>query len=698
MMLQKMHLQQLQRFLPLLVVIVGVIAYSNSFPAGFVFDDFSAIVNNPQICGNKPLELHSRIVANFTFRLNYLISGCNPADFRATNVLIHIIAGLFLYGIIRRTLLLPFFQEQYKENAGWIAIVIASLWVAHPIQTESVTYICQRYESLMGLFYLLTVYCFIRGVNREGRERNLWFTGSVVSVVAGMGIKEVMITAPLVVFLYDWMFVTGSPISTFRQRKLFYIFLFGSMFICVVLTIVTLSCLKAKTGRTLSDLPAIWYFATQPGVILHYIKLAIIPFPLCLDYGWEVAETAREILPPVIVLTAAGLLSLLGLIKRSPVAFPGCVFFIILAPTSSFMPVGDIAFEHRMYLPLACVLILLVFAVIWIVDKVSSQIFHKEDVQIRLKISLAILSLTVCIALTLYRNYQYLSPVRLWSDAVKQRPYNLRAHLNLCNSLKGAGLYAEAEKAARQALLNIEAIRAGPRRKYEHLTRVPERYEHTIYNTLGTVMYAQGKYEEAIRAFQTALKIEPSYDDARYKLALTIAITGRSHEAREIIADLMKRHPEDARMILTMGIIVENEGKFEDAIRYYRQARERAIGTDLLQANSRLAWLLATAPDDKLRSPEEAVRLAEAVCKATEYKSWRALDILASACAGCGEWEKAIQLSKKALEILRNTTCQQQFAKEVEIRLQSYISRKPWYISPSNTSSSTSTELRIAPD
>jgi len=461
---------------------------------------------------------------------------------------------------------------------------------------------------------------------------------------------------------------------------------------------VTLSCLKAKTGRTLSDLPAIWYFATQPGVILHYIKLAIIPFPLCLDYGWEVAETAREILPPVIVLTAAGLLSLLGLIKRSPVAFPGCVFFIILAPTSSFMPVGDIAFEHRMYLPLACVLILLVFAVIWIVDKVSSQIFHKEDVQIWLKISLAILSLTVCIALTLYRNYQYLSPVRLWSDAVKQRPYNLRAHLNLCNSLKGAGLYAEAEKAARQALLNIEAIRAGPRRKYEHLTRVPERYEHTIYNTLGTVMYAQGKYEEAIRAFQTALQIEPSYDDARYNLALTIAITGRSHEAREIIADLMKRHPEDARMILTMGIIMENEGKFEDAIRYYRQARERAIGTDLLQANSRLAWLLATAPDDKLRSPEEAVRLAEAVCKATEYKSWRALDILASACAGCGEWEKAIQLSKKVLEILRNTTCQQQFAKEVEIRLQSYISRKPWYISPSNTSSSTSTELRIAPD
>ena len=174
------------RFLPLLLIIIGVVAYRNSLDCGFIFDDANTITDNPAIHALRPIFYWpSRFVVNLTFKLNYAIGRFNVVDYHVVNLLIHVLAGLTLFGVIRRTLLSDMFKQRYQQSAPWLALIGATIWLAHPLQTESVTYICQRYESMMGLFYLLTVYCFIRGV--ELGKGALWHGMALIFCALGYG-------------------------------------------------------------------------------------------------------------------------------------------------------------------------------------------------------------------------------------------------------------------------------------------------------------------------------------------------------------------------------------------------------------------------------------------------------------------------------------------------------------------------------
>src|SRR5579859_2016900 len=234
-----------ERWLPLLIVVVGGLVYLNSFGADFVFDDAFDIVDNPQIRNFGPAIAPRagsyRPVVYLSFALNYALAGAKSAwSYHAVNLAVHLIAALALYGIVRRTLLLhavgrarllPSREQSATESARqeprpptdpgaapWLALATALLWVVHPLQTEAVTYIVHRYESFMGMFYLLTLYCVIRGAtaNCSGRSRDAcgtrlaWYIGAIVFCALGMGSKEVMITAPVLIFLYDLIFLVPA--------------------------------------------------------------------------------------------------------------------------------------------------------------------------------------------------------------------------------------------------------------------------------------------------------------------------------------------------------------------------------------------------------------------------------------------------------------------------------------------------------
>ena len=206
-----------ERFLTLalaaVILAAGAWAYSNSFGGVFVLDDVRAIVRNPSIRTLWPLSVPlsppsestvaGRPVANLSFALSYAM-GAEPAPFHAGNLFIHLAAALALFGVVRRTLLSPRLRERFEAVAPWMAFAIALLWVVHPLQTAAVTYVVQRVESLMGLLYLLTLYCAIRA--SEGPGRRWWAAAAVVSCAAGMGTKETMVTAPVMVALWDWLF------------------------------------------------------------------------------------------------------------------------------------------------------------------------------------------------------------------------------------------------------------------------------------------------------------------------------------------------------------------------------------------------------------------------------------------------------------------------------------------------------------
>ncbi len=374
---------------PLLILAAGVAAYANSFAGCFLLDDERAIVNAQAIrhlwpFPGAPLP-GPRSLVTWTLALNYALGGLNTWGYHAFNLLVHLLAALTLYGLVLGTLSLPSLQSRYGSHARGIALATALIWMVHPLQTESVTYIIQRAEAMAGLFYLLVLFCLLHGA-QESRRSLWWYTACVLCCVLGMLSKEVMCTAPLLALLYDRIFLASSWSQLIRRRGLLYVGLAATLVILVPsLThafvpptasqaAVTFNPSIAGADRragalAVPHLPSVsagfgmkalsWqqYARTQPQVILHYLRLSLWPDSLCLDYYWPVAEPSSAILPCVLVF-ALVMLCAIALFRWPALGFVAAAFFLVLAPTSTIMPIADLAVEHRMYLPLAAVVLL----------------------------------------------------------------------------------------------------------------------------------------------------------------------------------------------------------------------------------------------------------------------------------------------------------------------------------------------------
>ena len=348
-----------------LLIGAGTLAYANSFSGVFVFDDRLEIVKNPALerlwppgramLGGKTMP--ARPLPYYTFALNYALHSTSLWGYHAVNLAIHLAAGLVLFGLIRRTLAMPRVPPRYQTAADGLALAAALLWLVHPLQTESVTYIYQRMESLMGLFYLLTLYCFVRGA-ASPRPR-LWLEAAVLCCAAGMGSKEVMVTAPLLVLWYDRVFVAADWRELFRRRWPFYAAL-AATWIIVVAVMRCQADLYRETDAASMPCTAWRYALNQPIVIWHYLRLAFFPRGLCLHYHWPGAATFAEMVVPGLALLALLAATAWCMVRQPALGFLAGSFFLVLSVTSSVVPVFDMIFEHRMYLSLAAVATLVV--------------------------------------------------------------------------------------------------------------------------------------------------------------------------------------------------------------------------------------------------------------------------------------------------------------------------------------------------
>jgi tetratricopeptide (TPR) repeat protein len=402
------------------IVAAGVVVYANSLRGVFLFDDLRGIRDNPELRQVWPpwgfwtsVNYAGRPVLALTLAVNYAMGETEPWGYHAVNLAIHLLAGLTLFGVVRRTLreedcgsriadcgfrddgaLRPNPQSAIRSpqlkgrTADGLAFAVALLWTVHPLQTQAVTYVVQRGESLMGLFYLLTLYAVVRAAAVRSRLGGYaWSAGAVAACALGMATKQVMITAPLVVFLYDLIFLSVRPVpgrgrsadpprtgvaaslrETLRRRGWLYLGLAATWLVVAprILAIGGFFFDPSPPGWA-RPLPTSWeYLRSQPGILAHYLSLAFWPRTLSLDYAWPVAETAREILPPAILVAALLGATLWALWRRPAAAFLGLMFFLILAPTCSIVPMEDLAFEHRMYLPLAAVVAAVVVGAYWL--------------------------------------------------------------------------------------------------------------------------------------------------------------------------------------------------------------------------------------------------------------------------------------------------------------------------------------------
>jgi protein O-mannosyl-transferase len=561
----------------------AALAYSRTFSIPFLFDDDTSIAGNPTLrhlaaafWPPAGATVSGRPVLNLSFALNYALSGTDVWSYHALNLAIHVLAGLILFGIVRRTIL-----RGIPTEATGIAFAVALLWTVHPLLTESVTYLVQRAESLMGLFYLLTLYGFIRAAEAEGRARILWNILSFTACLLGMGTKEVMVTAPLVVLLYDRTFIAGSFAGALRSRRGIYGALAATWLFLAFLVIAA----DGRAGSAGFGSGVSWqsYALQQLPALVRYISLGLWPHPLVFDYGPAAAPQSSQVI--LWGLVVAGLVgATLWALARKPVpGFLGACFFLILAPSSSVVPVATEAMaEHRMYLALIPLVVLAVAALRRLLGNAAVP-------------ACAVLAGLLCFA-TLQRNQAYRSEEAIWADTVSKRPQNERAQDNL-------GFVLSKEPGRRD-----EAIT-----HFEEAIRLKPDFVEAHYNLAFALLSIPGRLGDAIDEYEEALRLKPDLIMVRFNLARALqTMPGRSGEAIAQYEETIRRRPDFAEARYNLGVMLQEiPGRGDEAIAQYEEALR--LKPEDAGAHFSLGTALQAVPgrlNDAVTQYEDAIGLA----------------------------------------------------------------------------------------
>lgn len=589
------------------IVVFAFLAYSNSFDNPFVFDDPFIIDNLRRATWRKALfGLGWRPLFNVTMLLNMAMSGDAAWSYHVFNLCAHIGAALFLFGLIRRTLTSPSLNDHFKNDATVIAFATTLLWCAHPLQTESVTYISQRGEILMGLFFLATLYCMNRGsFAASPRTRVCWNLTALAACVLGFASKEAMISIVIIAPLYDMIFLAprspnnntapGSTQNIFSRRKIFYVGLIGFLALAALVLHFTYGIWDTLFAHP--EIPVWRYLLTQGDVIIHYLKLCFVPTSLCFDYDWPLTPgLGRSWLP--LVLIGGLLAATIWTWRKHPAwAFPGIWFFVTLGPRSSVIARPEAAVEHRMYLPLVAVVVVVV---LFIHEMIKNAFAPEDRRRARRVFILAILLLAIVLgALTFQRNGVYDSAFSLWADTVSGSPNNPRAlnylgiELRKRGDLEGAK--ARFERALEVwptfelALNNLAGIHfeTGDHRRAIELYRRSMEVRKTttddplfIGNNVVTLrnmakaFRALGQYDQALKKIELAVGLIPKNPEALYERGTILVDLKRSDEAERDFLAAIDLNPDFAPPINDLGVLRVEQGDVAEAERLFRRAVE----------------------------------------------------------------------------------------------------------------------------
>ena len=591
--------------LPLLLLAAGLLAYCNSYAMPLIYDDDASIIYNPYIKTlwpptglflappNSPVQ--GRPLVSFSMALNYALGGLNVLGYHIYNIAIHILGALTLFGIVRRTLLGPKLRDRFATTADNLAFTCALLWMVHPMLTECVVYITQRTESMMGLFYLLTLYCAIRAL--ASAYRFAWYASAVLACCLGMACKEVMVTAPLIVFLYDIIFSPDSFSRTLRRRWPLYLGLVGAW---AVLAVLMISFPLTNVGFSISVGP--WGYAkNQCLIIIDYLRLVFWPRHLALDYGFPQTFTLTQVAPYGVLLIALLAATALALIRCPMIGFLGLWFFVILGPTSSFVPMStEVGAERRMYLPLAAVIVLVVIAGHLLLRRTVGvpqtgdapdwdQPPHARLARWAGRLIVVILA-TLLTWATLLRNQDYQSQVAIWHSAVLATPDNPRALSNFGNALYDDD---QPDRAMHYFRRTLEVAPGFPEAHYNlgHVYQQQGDYDQAVshyllalrghpdcpdaHNNLGVILQKRGQIDQAIAHYQRALKISPDPVEAHTNLGTAYKLQGKLDLATYHFREALKIKPDYLTVHRSLALILHSQGNFEQAISHYRHALQK---------------------------------------------------------------------------------------------------------------------------
>jgi len=589
-----------------LLSLLATLIYSNTFSAPFVFDDIENIVDNPQVKELKNfLYLSgSRYVGFLSFALNHHFGGLHVFGYHLVNLLIHIINGFLVYLLVRLLFRIPMIlssssshqdpASNISHQAPSIAFVAAFLFVAHPIQTQAVTYIVQRFASLVTLFYLFTVVCYLkwRLASSEARRQSLWYWGAVLFTVLAMKTKENSFTLPFMILLVEAVFFRSST----RRRWIALIpFL-------LTLPIIPLSHSgamgegEAGFAQGTAEISRSGYLFTQFRVIVTYIRLLFLPIQQNLDYDYPIYHS---ILEPAVLLSFLFLLSIfvvsLFVIFYSRLTtqdsqlrlmgFGMVWFFLTLSIESSIIPIKDVIFEHRLYLPSVGFFMALSIGVVMGRKWLQRQGIPAVWGVIGFGIIVMVLSAT-----TYQRNLVWHDGMTLWQDVVQKAPQKARGYNNLGNAMLKRGELGEAMKHYREAL------------------RVKPTFVEAHYN-LGTVMLKRGELGEAMKHYREALRINPAYVDAHSNLGTVMLKRGELGEAMIHYREALRINPASVEAHYNLGNAMLKRGELGEAMKHYREALRINPAYAQAHHNLGIALLNGGKPTEAIEPLCQALRL-----------------------------------------------------------------------------------------
>ncbi len=486
----------------LLILATGLL-WARTLDSPFLFDDLTGIEQNPNIESLTPLSraldappgsgADGRPLVALSLALNYAVGERRVLGYHLFNIATHLLAGVLLLAVVRRGLALARGRAAPLDTA--LASAAALVWVTHPLHTAALNHVVYRNVEMAGLAYLATVYAALRVFAGGGRG---WVAASALACAAGTGCKETLVSAPLVVLLLDRGLASGSFAAAWRARRGLYLALAASW--PLLAWIVSTGDRGESVGFGLQGFSALDSLRTQASALVHYLRLALWPSQLSFDYhGWPIARSWSAALPAGAFVLAALAAALVALARGHILGTLATCVFLILAPTSSFVPLsGAVVAEHRVYLALVPLILFLGV----LLARVGAR-------------PLALLGCALALGLgarTYVRNADFESEVSIWGATVEARPDNSRAWNNYGIVLAAEGRKQEAE-AAYARVLALDPTHA------------------KAHVNLANLLFERGDLEPAQVHYARAIECDPDLADAYYYLGSIALQAGREADA-----------------------------------------------------------------------------------------------------------------------------------------------------------------------
>lgn len=572
--------------------LVGLLLYYSGLQAPWYFDDFRNIAENPLVRnpGQALTEIFQpRGVVFFSFSLNHAVSGMEPASFRLTNILLHTGSAILVWKILCRIF----------HSSTRLPLVGGLLFLAHPVQTQTVTYVVQRMAGMAGFFFLLAIYLYLRGREfggESGRGGRLWQVGALLAFVLALWSKQNTITLPLVLLALDYYLLDHDRFS-FRE-SLYRILPFLVVALLAVLQLVTgntevVGSLSRQvqtfndqllnataTPVVASSVPMpLRYFATELVVFWLYLKLFFFPVGQMLDYSWPVVTS---LLNWRTLLSLAGFVGLFFLGRGLQLWNRRTTFAVIwivltLAVESTLLPL-DPVYEHRLYLPLFGAVVILL------------ELFYRWAPE-RRQLPLLAVILLILAGVTVSRNALWADPVAFWRDNLDKAPASSRVMNNLGQAYLLRGDYGSAVKVLNQALtLNPDdaSAAAGIGNSLIHLGRQTEARaafeqalrldaDNELANSyLGTLSVAAGETERGIQLLQRAVTLKPGNSSYLQNLAVGLEVAGQKTAAEAAYRRGVALFPEKNAFLVGLGGLLDGSGRSSEGLTLLARALNAA--------------------------------------------------------------------------------------------------------------------------